>query len=148
MIGSSAPRPFGILPNAHYTTGCFLSGFPENEVNSYETCAHSGCARGICPDKRLPCKSKSREKREASGALRRARTAWIRILHCARLPLGWWSLHPAGPDIYLPSRARRAVTGRITGYPDITGPAKEGIMSELATIVCHEHEKLARADRA
>ena len=33
---------------------------------------------------------KSREKHEARGALRRARIAWIRILHCAQVPLGWW----------------------------------------------------------
>ena len=37
-------------------------------------------------------------------------------------------------------------SGRVTAYPDIM--SQTSVLSGLATIVCHEHEKLARADRA
>jgi hypothetical protein len=36
--------------------------------------------------------------------------------------------------------------GKITANPEVN--PRTGVMSGLATIVCHEHEKLARADRA
>jgi hypothetical protein len=65
----------------------------------------------LVPDSRLPCKSKSRKKREASGALRRARTGFDQDSLTAHVCLSAGGpCVPAGPDIHLLSRAQRAVT--------------------------------------